>query len=125
MLDSLFSQLADWAAKPRWAGTGFTRIVMELADLPGTPRAPLRAVTDRRRKMACRQVRREENCFAGSMCRHVALADRRLHNAHADPWRPALRRSRGRCREDARRRAAKRSIILTDAGQDIVDRIRN
>jgi AcrR family transcriptional regulator len=37
MLDSLFSQLADWAAKPRWAGTGFTRIVMELADLPGHP----------------------------------------------------------------------------------------
>lgn len=37
MLDSLFSQLADWAAKPRWAGTGFTRIAMELADLPGHP----------------------------------------------------------------------------------------
>jgi AcrR family transcriptional regulator len=36
-LDSLFSQLADWAAKPRWAGPGFTRIVMELADLPGHP----------------------------------------------------------------------------------------
>jgi AcrR family transcriptional regulator len=36
-LDSLFSQLADWAAKPRWAGRGFTRIVMELADLPGHP----------------------------------------------------------------------------------------
>jgi len=36
-LDSLFSHLADWAAKPRWAGPGFTRIVMELADLPGHP----------------------------------------------------------------------------------------
>ena len=36
-LDSLFSRLSDWAAKPRWAGTGFTRIVMELADLPGHP----------------------------------------------------------------------------------------
>jgi AcrR family transcriptional regulator len=36
-LDSLFSQLSDWAAKPRWAGTGFTRVVMELADLPGHP----------------------------------------------------------------------------------------
>jgi AcrR family transcriptional regulator len=37
MLDSLFSDLAYWAAKPRWAGAGFTRLVMELADLPGHP----------------------------------------------------------------------------------------
>ena len=44
MLDSLFLQLADWAAKPRWAGAGFTRIVMELADLPGHP---ARAVASR------------------------------------------------------------------------------
>jgi len=47
-LDSLFSQLADWAAKPRWAGPGFTRIVMELADLPGHP---ARAIASRH-KMA-------------------------------------------------------------------------
>lgn len=37
MLESLFSELADWAAKPRWAGAGFTRLIMELADLPGHP----------------------------------------------------------------------------------------
>jgi AcrR family transcriptional regulator len=37
MLDSLFLRLADWAAKPRWAGAGFTRVVMELADSPGHP----------------------------------------------------------------------------------------
>ena len=37
MLDALFSELAHWAAKPRWAGAGFTRLVMELADLPGHP----------------------------------------------------------------------------------------
>jgi AcrR family transcriptional regulator len=37
MLDSLFSELAQWAAKPRWAGAGFTRLTMELADLPGHP----------------------------------------------------------------------------------------
>jgi AcrR family transcriptional regulator len=43
-LDSLFSQLADWAANPRWAGPGFTRIAMELADLPGHP---ARAVASR------------------------------------------------------------------------------
>jgi AcrR family transcriptional regulator len=37
MLDSLFAELAQWAAKPRWAGAGFTRLTMELADLPGHP----------------------------------------------------------------------------------------
>lgn len=33
----LFSELAKWSAKPGFAGAGFTRIVMELADLPGHP----------------------------------------------------------------------------------------
>jgi len=33
----LFRELARWAAKPRWSGAGFTRLVMELADLPGHP----------------------------------------------------------------------------------------
>jgi AcrR family transcriptional regulator len=33
----LFHELARWAAKPRWSGAGFTRLVMELADLPGHP----------------------------------------------------------------------------------------
>jgi AcrR family transcriptional regulator len=34
---SLFDELARWATKPRWSGAGFTRLVMELADLPGHP----------------------------------------------------------------------------------------
>jgi len=33
----LFSELAKWSAKPGWTGPGFTRMVMELADLPGHP----------------------------------------------------------------------------------------
>ena len=37
ILDVLFSELARWIAKPGFAGAGFTRIVMELADLPGHP----------------------------------------------------------------------------------------
>jgi AcrR family transcriptional regulator len=37
MIDSLFAQLSHWAATPRWQGTGFTRVVAELADLPGHP----------------------------------------------------------------------------------------
>jgi len=36
-LDALFSELARWASQPRWEGAGFTRLVMELADLPGHP----------------------------------------------------------------------------------------
>src|SRR5882724_687719 len=37
MVDRVFNDLAGWAAKPRWTGPGFTRLVMELADLPGHP----------------------------------------------------------------------------------------
>ena len=34
---TLFRDLAVWSDKPRWAGSGFTRLVIELADLPGHP----------------------------------------------------------------------------------------
>jgi AcrR family transcriptional regulator len=38
MIDSLFSQLAGWASTtPRWSGSGLTRLVVELAELPGHP----------------------------------------------------------------------------------------
>lgn len=38
MIDSFFGQLAGWvSATPRWSGSGFTRLVVELADLPGHP----------------------------------------------------------------------------------------
>jgi AcrR family transcriptional regulator len=33
----LFAELAKWSNKPSWTGAGFTRLVMELADLPGHP----------------------------------------------------------------------------------------
>jgi len=36
-LHAVFAALAAWAAKPRWQGSGFTRLTMELADLPGHP----------------------------------------------------------------------------------------
>jgi AcrR family transcriptional regulator len=35
--DGMFRELAVWADRPRWAGSGFTRLVIELADLPGHP----------------------------------------------------------------------------------------
>jgi AcrR family transcriptional regulator len=37
IVEALFDELSVWSAKPRWAGSGFTRLVMELADLPGHP----------------------------------------------------------------------------------------
>lgn len=37
IIDGLFRELAAWADRPRWAGSGFTRLVIELADLPGHP----------------------------------------------------------------------------------------
>jgi AcrR family transcriptional regulator len=38
MIDAFFGQLAGWAsATPRWTGSGLTRLVVELADLPGHP----------------------------------------------------------------------------------------
>ena len=38
MINSFFGQLATWAvATPRWAGSGLTRLVVELADMPGHP----------------------------------------------------------------------------------------
>jgi AcrR family transcriptional regulator len=37
LIASFFGQLADWASKPKWSGAGFTRAVVELADLRGHP----------------------------------------------------------------------------------------
>lgn len=36
-LTALFDDLEHWASQPRWLGSGFTRITMELAHLPGHP----------------------------------------------------------------------------------------
>jgi AcrR family transcriptional regulator len=37
IVDGMFRELAVWTDRPRWAGSGFTRLVIELADLPGHP----------------------------------------------------------------------------------------
>ena len=38
LIESFFDQLAGWvAATPRWPGSGFTKLVIELAHLPGHP----------------------------------------------------------------------------------------
>ena len=35
--DSLFHKLMLWSQKPNWRGSGYTRLALELADLPGHP----------------------------------------------------------------------------------------
>jgi AcrR family transcriptional regulator len=37
IVDLMFAELMRWSATPHWAGSGFTRLAMELADLPGHP----------------------------------------------------------------------------------------
>jgi AcrR family transcriptional regulator len=37
IVDALFRELIAWSSKPRWAGSGLTRLAVELADLPGHP----------------------------------------------------------------------------------------
>jgi AcrR family transcriptional regulator len=37
IVEGMFHELAVWSDRPRWAGSGFTRLVIELADLPGHP----------------------------------------------------------------------------------------
>jgi AcrR family transcriptional regulator len=53
IVTGMFRELAVWADKPRWAGSGFTRLVIELADSPGHPA----------RLIARRHKARLEHCF--------------------------------------------------------------
>ena len=53
---SIFDRLAAWSAKKRWEGSGFTRLALELADLPGHPGR----TAARRHKAAIEQMLTEE-----------------------------------------------------------------
>jgi AcrR family transcriptional regulator len=59
MVAGMFRELAVWADKPRWAGSGFTRLVIELADLPGHPA----------RTIARRHKAQLEDCLADLLAR--------------------------------------------------------
>jgi hypothetical protein len=93
MIDGLFSELAVWADKPRWAGSGFTRLVIELADLPGHP---ARLIARRHKSML-------EAQFADRLAKAgVGLAPelaREIWLLRAG--RPRLRRRRGAGRQEA------------------------
>jgi AcrR family transcriptional regulator len=37
ILETMFDDLERWSTKPHWPGSGYSRLAMELADLPGHP----------------------------------------------------------------------------------------
>jgi AcrR family transcriptional regulator len=53
IVDGLFRELGEWSSRPGWAGSGFTRLAMEMADLPGHPA----------RQIARRHKERLEQCL--------------------------------------------------------------
>ena len=71
IVDKLFEDLAVWADKPRWAGSGFTRLVIELADLPGHPA----------RLIARKHKALLESHFAGLLARAGVTAPREVARA--------------------------------------------
>jgi AcrR family transcriptional regulator len=47
IVSALFAELVTWSQAPRWSGSGYTRIAIELADLPGHP---ARAIASRHKE---------------------------------------------------------------------------
>ena len=89
-IDRLFGELSQWAAKPRWAGAGFTRISMELADLRGHParviaRKHKQAVEDRLAQTLGSQQSAVELMLLleGTMVMLIISGDRRYAEAAA------------------------------------------
>jgi len=71
IVTGMFRELAVWADKPRWAGSGFTRLVIELADLPGHPA----------RKIARRHKAQLEKCLADLLARSGVVQAKDLARA--------------------------------------------
>jgi AcrR family transcriptional regulator len=60
IVESWFAALRQWSGKSRWSGSGFTRVAMELADLPGHPARAL--------------ARRHKNIMMADLARKFAEA---------------------------------------------------
>jgi AcrR family transcriptional regulator len=48
LIAKMFDDLTSWTSRPRWGGSGFSRVAMELADLPGHP---ARAIASRHKSL--------------------------------------------------------------------------
>ena len=91
MIKSFFGQLAEWAAAtPRWTGSGFSRLVVELADLPGHPaRVIARRHKSRMEDWLSDRLRKTKIARPRKRARDNA-AFGRLDGPHANPRRPRL-----------------------------------
>lgn len=98
LIESYFAQLRDWAKKPKYSGGGFTRAVVELADLRGHP---ARAIA-RKHKAAVEKWLADELAAmgilsAGDRAREVMLLTEgamALMLIHGDPgWASAAARA--------------------------------
>jgi AcrR family transcriptional regulator len=118
IVEALFAQLEAWADRPRWAGSGFTRAAVELADLPGHP---ARAVA-RRHKAALetelREVLRRSGIEAADeIAREIWLLSEgaiSLMLVHADPSYAEAGASAARRLLAARREAPERDSAAVD-----------
>jgi AcrR family transcriptional regulator len=115
-IDRLFAELSTWAMKPRWAGAGFTRIAMELADLRGHParviaRKHKQAVEDRlAATLGSRQAATELMLLLeGTMAMLIISGDRRYAEAAAAVARQLIARSG--CEPDAPAAANRRRRV--------------
>jgi len=77
-----------WAAKPRWSGGGFTRVVVELADLRGPP---ARAIA-RQHKIAVERWLKGNKAAAPSISQLTA--------GYGRPTRAGAREGRCACGDD-------------------------
>jgi AcrR family transcriptional regulator len=125
IIDALFADLAIWASKPRWSGSGFTRIVMELADLPGHP---ARVIARRHKRileswlageLTKGKVQNPEFAaqlvmllIEGAMSLMLVHGDRRYANAAAKTAREIVCGGGPKRRQCARRRTR---IVIADA----------
>jgi AcrR family transcriptional regulator len=71
IVQGMFRELAVWADRPRWTGSGFTRLVIELADLPGHPA----------RVIARRHKAQLESCLAELLERAGVVRSKELARA--------------------------------------------
>jgi hypothetical protein len=81
VVEIVFAEFEAWADEPGWHGSGFTRAVMELADLPGRPSH----AAARRHKAAVERWLAEQFAWtgvrgSGQVARHVILLIEGCHS---------------------------------------------
>jgi len=74
LVDAIFEGLTAWSSKKRWEGSGFTRLALELADLPGHPaRAAARRHKATIEQVLAGELRRRGLRNAETAARTIAL----------------------------------------------------